>query len=354
MAVFQQPVRMQMKPFTSIRTEQGLTLVEVLVVTVIMGVVLTGLMIVFISGQYQYGVRDATLRMQQQARQAMTILERDLKMAGYGLMDLGNLKINRYESGISTPVILGVIEATDGGNGGGPDAITVSFQNPANDTDVRQNVVVTQDCLTSDDNTVHVSSVQNFEIGDLFLLFDPFDLTKPATLLQVSVLPSSDKMLKQMNNAYNPPNSFELFPPGGYPLGSRVINYTDFDIWRVRFFIRDGNLRRQEWHDPWAPPRERLVAAGIEDLQIKYQFTDGIWLDAPVNGDANHDIDNVRAIRVGFIARTVNPDMKFDSAETFQLNGADGNGRAYSGGHYRRMVMRTTVSLRNLAMRTAP
>ena len=334
--------------------EQGLTLVEVLVVTVIMGVVLTGLMIVFISGQYQYGVRDATIRMQQQARQAMTIMERELKMTGYGLMDLGNLRINKYQSGLSVPVHLGVIDAEDGGSGGGPDALTVSFQTPSIDNDVTQNVVVTKDCLSSKENTINVSSVDNFNPGDLFLIFDPSDLTKEATLLQVSFMPSSDKMLKQTNSAYNPPNTFELFPPGGYPLGSRIINYTDFDIWRVRFSIENGNLIREEWHAPLDPVRRRIVAAGVEDLQIKYQFRDGQWLDAPVFEDPDHDIDNVRAIRIGFIARTANPDMKFDSAETFQLTGADGNGRVYSGGHYRRMIMRTTVSLRNLAMRTAP
>ena len=342
-------------------SEKGLTLVEVLVVTVIMGVVLTGLMVVFISGQYQYGVRDATIRMQQQARQAMTILERELKMTGYGLMDLGNLKINRYKNGVSEPVKLGIIEAEDGGENAGPDAITVSFQNPNVATDLTQNVIVTSDCPSSRTNTITVSSIDRFSIGDLFLIYDPADLTKPASLLQVSVVPSSDKMLKQTNNLYNPPNTFELFPQvsdghatNGYPLGSRIINYTTSDIWQVRFFVRDGNLFRQEWHDPWAPGRERLVAGGIEDLQGKDQFADGIILDAPVNGDANHDIDNVRAIRIGIIARTANPDMKFDSAEQFQLTGADGNGRAYSGGHYRRMIMRTTVSLRNLAMRMAP
>lgn len=344
-----------------IHSDRGLTLVELLIVTVIMGVILTGLMIVFISGQYQYGVRDATIRMQQQARQAMTGIERDLKMTGYGLMDLGNLKINRYEEGASEPVVLGVIEASDGGSGGGPDAITISFQNPSIDTDVTQNVVLTKDTTTSDDNTIHVSSVDNFSVGDLFLIYDPSDLTKPASLLQVSILPGSDKMLKQMNNAYNPPNGFELFPQtddgyasNGYPLGSRVINYTTFDIWRVRYSIEDGNLVRHEWHAPSDDPRRRLVATGIEDLQIRYEFADGALLDAPVDGDASHDVNNVRAIRIGLIARTANPDMKFDSPVSYQLTGADGNGRAYAGGHYRRMIMRTTVSLRNLAMRGAP
>jgi type IV pilus assembly protein PilW len=340
------------KPLMS--SERGLTLVEVLIVTVIMGVVLTGLIVVFISGQYQYGIRDATIRMQQQARLAMTILEHDLKMTGYGLMDLGNLKINKYQSGASVPVLMGVIEAEDGGSGGGPDAITISFQNPNIDTDVEQNVVVTKDCLSSKENTISVSSIDDFKVGDLFLIYDPVDLAKPASLLQVSVVPSSDKMLKQTNNIYNPPNTFELFPPGGYPLGSKIINYSTFDIWRVRFSVQNGSLIREEWHAPLAPPRRRLVAGGIEDLQVRYLFRDGAWLDAPVNGDANHDIDNVQAIRTGIITRTANPDMKFDSAEQFQLTGADGNGRVYSGGHYRRMIMRTTISLRNLAMRTAP
>ena len=176
-------------------------------------------------------------------------------------------------------------------------------------------------------------------------------------------MPGSDKMLKHSNNAYNPPNNFELFPQiatdnnyttNGYPIGSRVINYTTSDIWRIKFFVENGNLYRQEWHDPWLPPQKRLVAGGIEDLQIKYQFKDGQLLDTPVNGDAAHDIDNVRAIRIGIIARTINTDMKFDSSRSFQLTGADGNGKAYSGGHYRRMIMRTTISLRNLAMRSAP
>lgn len=340
-----------MKRFSS---QQGLTLVELLIVTVIMGIVLTGLMVVFISGQYQYGVRDATIRMQQQARQAMTSLERDLKMTGYGLMDLGNLKINRYETGTTAPIVLGVIEAADTGSGGGPDAITVSFQNPSIDTDVVQNVVVTEDCDEPYENNIRVSSTVDFDVNDLFLIYDPADLTKHASLLQVSVLPGSDKMLKQQQNAYNPPTNFPLFPAGGYPVGSKVINYTDLDIWRVRFSVQDGALFREEWHAPDEEPRRRTIAAGIEDLQIRYQFADGEWLDAPVDGDADHDIDNVRAIRIGIIARTATPDPKFDSTETFQLTGADGNGKPYSGEHYRRMIMRTTVSLRNLAMRTTP
>ncbi|AJE04820.1 PilW family protein [Geobacter pickeringii] len=332
-------------------SEKGYTLVEILVVIVILAIVSAGITTVFITGLTEYGVREVTIRMQQQARLAMYDLERELKLAGYGFMDFGNLKINVYSKSANAVVSWAIVEANSvTGAASNTDSILIRYQtvDPATVPDV----TIATNHPDSSVNTP-VSDASGFAQGDLFFIYDPTDLTKPASMLQVSTTPSSkNDTLKHSSGSnweYNPPNAgINIFPPGGYGVGCKVVNLSTLGVKWVQYHVdSNSNLIKESS----TAPQAHIVATGIEDLQIRYQFKDGVWLNAPVKDDANHDINNLRALKVSIIARTANPDPRYGGSQPFQLTGPQGDGVVYSGGGYRRMTMSSTISLRNLVMR---
>jgi len=339
--------------------EKGYSLVEVLIVIVILAVVSTGLMVTFITGQREYSERDTTIRMQQQARLAMAEMERNIKMAGYGLMDMGNLKINIYKGGAISSWVM--VEAGDGA-GGSADTIAFRYQNPDIPTDMSTDIVtIPVDYPSSKPAVLPLSSTAGLQEKDLLIIYDPADPNKPASVLQISNIPSTGDKVDHISNPnkfpYNPPNSIELFPQNppyasnGYGAGSRVIKLKDIDMRKVTYSLDGDKLIRDVWSSTTGVSLKHVVATGIEDLQVKYQFKDGTWLDTL---DASHDITDLRGLRISVITRSANPDPRYQATQSFQLTGSLGNGKAYSGGGYRRMTMSTMVSLRNLAMRYTP
>jgi hypothetical protein len=219
---------------------------------------------------------------------------------------------------------------------------------------------VTQDNLTAGNDT-QVNSVDGFQKGDLFIIYDARDTARPATLLQVSNDPSNgaspkDRLVhnRGANGPYNPPNSPELFPAGGYTTGSKVLNLAGGRT--IHYYIdKKLNLVREtrDNFDLSLPATSlRPVAAGVEDLQIKYCFKDGQWLDGIVAGDASHDVNNLRALRVSIMVRALRPARASTGvAPALALSGELGNGIARGGDRYRRMALTTVINLRNLALR---
>lgn len=340
-------------------SECGYSLIELMIVLVILGVVSAGVYSSFDSGQKEYSTREATIRMQQQARLAMINLEKDLKKIGYGFVSLGNLKVNAYSGGAVTTWSMvdctnNTVDATIN-NAANTDTIAFRFYNGA--LDVASDVTLRTDHPLSSANTP-VSSSDGFNDGDFFIIFDPNDAAKPASMLEVNPGTSNagggDSVIHNHGggaSAFNPPGD-ELFPIGGYPIGSVVLNLGGSQFYWLRYYVdANRNLIQLTQQGPSAAVTRRVIAAGVEDLQLKYLFKDGQWLDAPVNLDANHDINNLRAVRVSILVRAVNPDPKFGSTAAFQLTGDNGNGVSYSGGGYRRMILSSIISLRNMTIR---
>lgn len=333
----------------------GYTLVEVLVVIVILAVVSAGLSTVFITGQREYGVREATVRMQQQARQAMNDMERELKNTGYGLMDMGDLTIKVYGEkvdGKATPSRQ-VVEASDGGTE--PDSIKVLYSGA--ESDVGYDYIVSVDHPT-DSAIMLVSAVgsvppsrtinDDFEVGDLFLVYDPSDLEKPATRFQATKVATPD-MIHHNSGRYNPSGGVHDIE---YGVGSKVVNLRLMRAKRVSYSVdASQNLIKTvedlSQVDSPANKRVKIVAAGVEDLQIRYQFLDGTWKNA---GEAGFDPRNIRAVQVSIIVRTEKADPRYPG-QSLQLTGSYGNGGVKNSAGYRRMAMSTIISVRNLGFR---
>lgn len=326
----------------------GYTLIELLVVIVIMGIVTAGIMTVFLTSQEQYRVRDAMIRMQQQARLAMYDMEREVKLTGYGFMDLGNLKINVYDKVNYNNINWGIVEAVDGGVGRTSKTDRIAVRYLEKETDTEPDVVLTQENEESS-STMRVSDTSGFQAGDLFLVYDPSNLDAPASMYQVTGLSGGGSILHNpgTHGPYNPSGGFGV----SYPVGSKVINLKTMEAKKVEYFVDAENLVKEVTTGGVGTVTRRIVASGIQDFQVKYRFKNGQWRDAPVPGDPNLDVNNLRAIRLSIIVRTAKADPRYGGADTHQLTGVHGNGEVYSGQGYRRMEMSSIISLRNLSMR---
>lgn len=339
-------------------TERGYSLIELLITIAIFSLVLAGIYTTFDSAQKDQGVRKQTIWMQQQARLAMMRLEKDLKMIGYGFVDVGTFKLNCYDANSNASTTWPLLVATDTntslGNVPGSDAIEFRyFDGPL---DVSQDVILTGN-YSSPDTDTPVSLATGFNAGDFYYVCDPNDRTINASLLQVSSTPTGTVIPHTSGSGYfNPPNGTNIFPRA-YAQGCKVVNLGQGKFKWARYMI-DGNLNlvKQTRDDPSKPIVNHVVASGIEDMQIEYQFKDTQWLNSPVTNDANHDINNLRAVKISIIVRSQEVDRSFRSTASYRLtdtnqNHAGNNPKSFSGGGYRRMIMSTTISLRNMAIR---
>jgi type IV pilus assembly protein PilW len=325
-------------------SEKGYSLIEMLIVIAILAIVSTGIYLSFNSGQKEYGSRQSVLWMQQQARLAMMNMEKDLKMIGYGFVDVGTFRLNYYD-GTSTPATMRLVDYNN--NGGFQNTDTISFRYFDGSQDISKDVTISTGYADSTADTP-VSSTIGFNNGDFYYICDPGNSAKNASLLQVSGVTADSKI----EHADNPPTTENIFPATGYGAGCKVFNLGQGKFKQVNYSIDTNyNLVKQTRDDPSRPPVSHMIAQGIEDLQIRYQFKDGTWQDVPTDGDVDHDINNLRAVRISIIVRTRNADPTYKSAAVYQLTGASGNGGSHSGGGYKRMVMSTVISLRNMAFR---
>jgi prepilin-type N-terminal cleavage/methylation domain-containing protein len=70
-------------------SQKGFTIIELMVALVLSFILIGAVYGTFTSQQKAYTVQDQVAEMQQNARMAMNILVRDIRMAGYGMPDTG-------------------------------------------------------------------------------------------------------------------------------------------------------------------------------------------------------------------------------------------------------------------------
>jgi type IV pilus assembly protein PilW len=310
--------------------EAGFTLVEVMAALVILSIALTAVFATFMSQQKSFIVQSRVAEMQQNLRQAVEYMSRDIRMAGYGIPDNVTIPNNIIAAGITS---IRSLYAKD--NTTGPDQIYVLYRF---DMDVNQNPNSTTGGVPSNASTVTLdNSVDSSQFlptgGDLVLVTD----NTTADLYETSAAAGTTLTFGGGYN-YNAGHSKSYSPPVTVAKARYVRYYVDSitDPAHPTLMVdRMGGVASQP------------VADDIEDMQFEY----GLDTSTPANGVVDIWIPNptftqlaqVRQVRLRLIARTRIPEAGW--AETRPALGNRAAGTTPDG--YRRRTYDIVIDVRN-------
>lgn len=304
------------------KREKGVTLIELMIVLVIAAILVGGVYTLFATQQRSYFVQDQVAGVQQDARAALTIMARDIRMAGFMTGSEGfnvngfSFAVNPANNGTggidSITVVIGVDELLSGGN-----PVTVTNING-------QNVTL----------SAPVGAFFNPDPQGYYVAFEGDQ--------QVYVIGSIGT--DTLNNLTPAPPVYLA------NVGARV-----FRIRAVTYQIQNNALQRIEVGIKSEPLAGDGATTIVEDLQFAYQV-EGVdyWTyDGQVTGaeandaafPAGTDNADIKMVRVNIIVKTAVPDaeeasfFKPASEDHGQINADPGN---------RRRVYSTVVKMRNL------
>ena len=302
-----------------LKNNKGVTLIELMIVLVIAAVLVAGIYTLFATQQRSYFVQDRVAGIQQDARAALDIMARDIRMAGLwtgagsgtGFFGVGAIGGSNY--------------AVNPGNGASPS------------TDPDQITVVLATVQVATVTNVNGSTVSlsggvggdGLDTGD----YVAFEGETQVYLIQSIDTPNPDDI--RVNG--NPPNHLD-------DIGAQA-----YRVQAITYLVTpaDGFLRRNDGSgaQPLAGDGTTTV---VEDLQFAYQVagsTDWIfdadtatWPTGPTNA-------NIRMVRINIIVRTFVPDP--EESGFFKPTCEDrGQENTFTG--CRRRVYTTVVKVRNL------
>lgn len=321
------------------KTDKGVTLLELMIVLVISAVLVGGIYTLFTTQQRSYFVQDQVAGIQQDARAALTIMARDIRMAGMviGAGNGGGFSDGSTDFTLVLPSGNYNFAITPQNNTTTPDQLTVVLSVQ----ELGEVLAVNGDVVTLDDG------VSYFNSNPLYVAFD----LKAGRVYQVTGFDTGTQTMA----VTNAPS--ELLIVGGKAYGVNAITYS--------VTTADGVLRQNTTgaNDP-------LVGDGVttfvEDLQFAYQVEgvnywtfDGI-VDAS-NGETDDTVlpagmtnADIKMVRINITVRTAvedaavadaGPAAQFDQPpledhnNPADLNTDDG---------FRRRVYTTVVKARNL------
>ncbi len=319
----------------------GFTLIELLIALVLSIVIVGAVYATFNSQQKSFSLTNQKMDMQQQMRQAMNLIMRDLRMAGCGMIEGVTIKDEKFEP----------IQVGDGGENE-PDSIGILYGSGDRSNDIHIKTPMPRP--SAELNVDHVEDeggkriINEDEIWLISLPSGGFGSLLQVTHVQKAALkiqhnPGGED---NINSATNP-----NFPQGGYPAGSRLTKFLDgYHYYYIDntdpshpVLMVDRSIKRL-LGGSGSPQR---LAENIEDLQIAYLDKDGsTWYnkDKP-SPSSPPEVSNIRAVRITLVARTAIPDPDYIGQRPAIENRAAG-----PKDHYRRRILRALVKVRNLGL----
>ncbi|MFH1130277.1 MAG: PilW family protein [Pseudomonadota bacterium] len=369
--------------------QAGVTIVE-LMVAMLLALILSGGLFYMMSGQTKaYETQLTTLTTQENLWGAMSYLQRQIRMAGYGFAGCSGGEILQYNgrSPFSAITIyndcnlyqhnpvdcsgdgvdsLSVTYAATGDNGGGSRRITKEMPTPS--------------------STAFVSSA-DFVENDYILFWQP-GTTKGCVLLQLTQDPVEQPQQDRWKLNFNPSSPYNVpgdkFPNGGYGVGARVLRFGINS--KPRHFAIDNSVdppRLVTWTSSNSNPSYaaaslasqadadslEVVAEGIEDLQISAAcsvggagFQEGVDHTSKQADNWAYNVDNdytpnciglngvtgsaaILVVRITLVARSASEESQGSAKEVYPV--AEDRAAPLSD-RYARASLTSTVQPRNL------
>lgn len=245
--------------------QSGFGMVEILVVVAILSIVLAGLYNLFNSQVRSFEAQRDVLVTQRDIRASLSLIERDIRMAGFGV-PRGNNPIAALQDGI-------VGDAT------APDTVSINFS-PGPFT------LLTSSAVTSPgvDNIIQVESVTDFRVGDTINIINNADNTLVGTYAITAI------------DTGNVTLSLDADPSGaGITVGDFLAR--DFRTITYSTAINAGTGRRELLRGDGVV--QSTIIDGVVNFQLSYILDD----DSEVNSPA--DLSDIRRVRIDLIAQSV-------------------------------------------------
>jgi len=325
------------------KNNKGVTLIELMIVMVIAAVLVAGIYSLFMTQQRSYFVQDQVSGVQQDARVALDIMARDIRMAGVMIGGQG-FNVNGFTFAV-TPDNGSV--STGGTPATSPDRITVvgaadqfmSGANPVKVTIVNNNVVTLSEDVGSFFDT-DTNNFVSFE-GDAMYALYQITVIDTDTLTLNPTPPANLATILDVDATVSPPVSTVV---GARVYRAKAITYT---VTAPDGTPGLGVLRRNENTGDGAQP---MAGDGtttfVEDLQFAYQVAGDTtnWYNTPVEAGATNAA--IRMVRISLVVRTAVPDPEDTTFNQPSLEDHTGSLAGPDG--FRRRVYATVVKVRNL------
>lgn len=361
--------------------QKGLSLVEIMVGLVI------GLITVMVIGQVaaefegqkrtSTGGGDA----QSNGAAALFLLERDIRMAGYGLMTSSSgqmcpLGINIYFNGTvlsdpgANPADGGILAPVRVIDGGGDNADTIVMARADAPMGIMPTTIIKN--MPNSSSEIRVNWGAGLQQGQLILV-GARDGSKICTLMQLSQDPQPvqagtefDMQHNPGQFPYNPPNPNNVFTNAPtYGIGDILINLSSLN--HQRYSVQCNQLTLVDpivTAAPYTCTNTEPLVDQIVNLQARYgvapvgSLTVNNWVEPTGVWAANAltaaQVERILAVRVAVLARS--PQMEKDEVEA-SCNGGSGSIALWAGGpvialsgdecRYRYKVFETVVPIRN-------
>lgn len=366
------------------KNHRGFTLIEFLIVLAISGVILGSIFKIFTSSQEAYVVQDEVATMQQNVRVAKLFLERDLRMAGSGVMNMSGpndsiiypLEFYNADGATQTDKIVVVYEDQAGGGcGTAPTGVnlcsdlpplTLASTMPPTSTTAE----VTQEFDTAPYDMWQETCYCNGTTYTATNYYMPFIVTSPdysmsAILIATKTSNNGGGSLDNLGNGPNtkpeePNQDFYDFlgiPDNSsldnkllntFPAGSTIKFFNSNAIYKATYYIDNENNIPCLFRDTLSNNRE-LIAEYIEDLQANF------GLDTDDDGSVDTWINNadltdaqkmqVRLATISVLARTAHEHRNFTGGRPALEDHAAG-----ADDRFRRRLLSFTVKVRNFGL----
>ena len=329
----------------------GFGIVEMLVAAVVGMLAVAAITAVFWSSEAQKRTITSGSDASENGLIALATIERDLRMAGLGLMEIGCTVVNGNNANAGGTFSFNPLPAmiTRDTPAAGSDQLDVVYSaSPFGNLSTQL-----ANPMGSPSSNIDVFNGQGFVSGDVVLISQG---TLPCTLVQASA--ASVRTGLSWNVQHLPGDSFPFndppagtFPAGGYATGAIVVNMGS--IARHRYYIQSGRLMMQDMSLPVS--NIVPIADGIVAVRAQYgRDTDGDGYVNVYDITAPASARSVVAVQVAVLARSSQLEKTAVSPSSIQLwsGGTVANGGAIAldatAQQYRYKVYQTTVPLRNV------
>ncbi len=333
-------------------SQQGISLVEIMVALVVGLLLIGGMVQIYLANKQTYRVADASARIQENARFAIELLARDIRMAGYQgcagqarvlVNTLNNTSSFLYNFGSAiygfeatsasawTPAVDSSITSPLGGR----DIVAIRgvFGNGVRITGQPSNSV---DCTNSSSFTadLKVSDASGFSAGDIVVAGN----CSKVSIFQITNVNAGTNVVHNTGSSVSPGNATKNLG-ACYAGNGELAKITT----RV-FYIRNNpaNIPALYRKDGSADAEE--LVEGVEDMQILYGLdSDGDTLtDQFVRANDVVDWNRVASVRISLLLRSIE-NYVTDKPQTYTFNETT----VTPADRYLRRVFTTTIGLRN-------